>query len=76
MQILSSWNGYTLFCIVSSDGFCESGNELPVCLKDPALVGRLSDLLQEFLRRWFSSLNACKIKYYLITAVGLESPQS
>jgi len=75
-QFLCSWNGYTWFCIVSSEGFSESGNQLPGCLKDPALLGRLNDGLQkEFLRHWFNWLNTCKIKC-LITAVGFESPQS
>ena len=41
-QSLSSWNGYTWFCIVSSEGFSESGNQIPGCLKDSALLGRLN----------------------------------
>jgi hypothetical protein len=62
-QSLSSWNGYTCFCIVSSEDFSESGNQLPGCLKDPALLVRLNDWLQkEILRSWFSWLNTCKIK--------------
>lgn len=60
-QILSSLNGYTWFCIMSSQGFCESGNQLTGCLKDPELLGRLSEWpKKEFLRHWFGWLKLAK----------------